>query len=97
MKLHEAKALKEQVNATQRKEAVLKDRLGPWKDDAYVLTTSIEEKFSSLQTTHHKIWVDSAGPMMEKLVKEAMQCIVKVRVVHVELGVLHEKIFAPTE
>lgn len=47
-KLQEAKVLKEKVDATQPKEAVLKTRLGPWLEEAYVLTTSIEGKLASL-------------------------------------------------
>lgn len=46
--LQEMKALKEQVDATQRKEAVLKARLRPWLEEAYVLTASIEGKLTSL-------------------------------------------------
>jgi len=49
--LQEVKALKEQVDAAQHKEAVLKARLGPLLDEAYLLTTSIEGKLASLQVT----------------------------------------------
>ena len=50
-KPHEAKQLLEQVEAAQRKEVVLKARLGPWMDEAYVISTTIEEKLASLQRT----------------------------------------------
>ena len=47
-KLQEAKELKEQAEAAQRKEAVLKARLAPWMDEAYLLSTTIGEKLASL-------------------------------------------------
>ena len=50
-KLQEEKVLKEQVDAAQRKEAVLNARLGPYLEEAYVLTASIERKLASLQVT----------------------------------------------
>jgi len=46
VKLQEAKALKEEVDATQIEEVVLKARLGSWLEEAYVLTTSIEGKLA---------------------------------------------------
>ena len=50
-KLQEAKALKEQVDTAQHKEAVLKAYLKRWLDEAYLITTSIEGKLASLQET----------------------------------------------
>ncbi len=50
-KLQEANQLLEQVEATQRKEVVLKARLGPWLDEAYVIFATIGEKLESLQRT----------------------------------------------
>lgn len=58
-KLHEAKQLLEQVEIAQRKEAVLKARLVPWLDGAYVISTTIEENLASLQRTQQKIKEDS--------------------------------------
>lgn len=98
-KLQEAKELKEQVNATQQREAVPKARLGPWMDEAYVLTTTIEENLTNLQRTQQKIWGVSAGPTMEQLVEQvkqaAIECIAEVAVVQVDLVGLHNKI-SPT-
>ena len=68
-KLQEVKALKEQVDAAQRKEVVLMARLGPWLDEAYVLTVSIEGKLASLKATQQKIQEDSAGPSTKQLVE----------------------------
>lgn len=42
--MQHAKALKEQVDFAQHKEAVLKARLQPWIDKAYTITTSMEAK-----------------------------------------------------
>jgi chromosome segregation ATPase len=92
--------LKEQVEAVQRKEAVLKARLGPWLDEAYVISATIEEKLASLQTTQQKIQEDSAGPTTEQLVEQvkqaATQCTTEVAVAQVELGGLRSKISMPS-
>ena len=49
--MQEAKALKEQVDVTRHKEAVLKVHLQPWIDEAYTITTSIEGKLAELQSS----------------------------------------------
>jgi len=36
------------VEAVQKKEAVLKARLGPWLDEAYIISANIKEKLVSL-------------------------------------------------
>ncbi len=54
-KLQEAKTLKEQVDATQHKEEVLKARLKPKMDEAYAVTTSIEGKLETLQATQQRL------------------------------------------
>lgn len=68
-KLHEAKKLLEQVEVSQRKEAILKARLGSWLDEAYVISTTIEEKLACLQRTQHKIKEDSVRLETEQLVE----------------------------
>lgn len=50
----------EQVEAGQWKEEVLDARLGPLRDEAYVISTSIEAKLAGLQMTKHKVKEDSA-------------------------------------
>lgn len=52
--MHEAKALKEQVDVAQPKEAVLKAHLHPWIDEAYTIKTSIEGKIMALQATQQQ-------------------------------------------
>ena len=47
----QAKALKEQVDATRHKEAALKMRLQLWINEAYTITISIEAKLVQLQAT----------------------------------------------
>ena len=98
-KLQEAKELKEQAEVAQRKEAVLKARLGPWLDEAYVIFATIEEKLAGLQRTQQKIKEDNAGPVTEHLVeqikKDATQSAVEVAVAEVELGGLRSKISVP--
>ncbi len=100
-KLHEAKQLLEQVEAVQSKEAVLKARLGPWMDEAYVLSTTIEEKLESLLRMKQKIQEDSVGPTTEQLVEQikqaATQSTTKVAMAQVELGGLHCNISLPAE
>lgn len=89
------------MDAAQHKEAVLKARLGHWLEEGYVLTSSIEGKLASLQVTQQKIQEDSTEIVTEKLVEQvkkvAMQCIVEVVVVHVELGGLPKIISTPAE
>lgn len=48
-RMQEEKALKEQVDVTRHKEAVLKAFLQPWIDEAYTITTSIEGNLTKLQ------------------------------------------------
>jgi len=43
-----AKAFKEQVDTTQHKEAVLKARVQPWIDEAFVIIASIEAKLGQM-------------------------------------------------
>ena len=42
--MQQAKALKEQVDATQHKEAIIKARVQPWIDEAFTITTNIKGK-----------------------------------------------------
>lgn len=59
-KIHEEKKLLEKLEETQQKEAVLKAKLGPWLDEAYVISSTIEDKLVNLQRTHQKVREDSA-------------------------------------
>jgi len=47
-KMQEAKALKEQVDAAQHKEFILKAYLKHWLDEAYLITTTTKGKMASL-------------------------------------------------
>lgn len=47
-KLHEGNQLLEQVEVAQCKEAILKARLGPWLDEAYVISAAIGETLVEL-------------------------------------------------
>ena len=42
-------------------EAVLKAKLGPWLDEAYIVSVNIQEKLANLQSTQQKIKQDNAG------------------------------------
>ena len=80
---------------------MLKARVKPWLDEAYVVTTSIEGKLANLQATQQKLQADSSGPVTEQLVEEVKQataqCTVEVAVIQVELGGLCAKISTPAE
>jgi len=65
VKLQEAKALKEKVDATKNKEVVLKARLKPWLEKAYLIMASIKGKLATLQETQQKLQANSAGPVAE--------------------------------
>ena len=54
-RMQQEKALKEQVDATRHKEAVLKACLQPWIDKAYTITASIESNLTQLQATQQRI------------------------------------------
>lgn len=47
------------------KEAVLKEILKPWLDEAYIVTGSIEGKLVTLQVTHQKLQADSVIAVTE--------------------------------
>ena len=80
------------MEEAQRKDVVLKARLGPWLDEGYVIAATIEEKLASQQRTQQKIKEDSARPKIEQLVEQVKQASTKstteVEVAQVELGVL---------
>ena len=56
------------MEVAQKKDAVLKVRLGPWLYEAYVIFAKIEENLASLQRTQQQIKEDSARPTTEQLV-----------------------------
>lgn len=58
------------MEATQRKEVVLKARLGPWLDEFYVISTNIEENLASLQRMQQKIKEDSVGLVIKLLMEQ---------------------------
>lgn len=47
-KLQEARQFHLQVEAAQKKEVVLKARLGPWLDETYIISTNVQGKLVSL-------------------------------------------------
>jgi len=69
-KLQEAKQLKEQVDAALHKEAMLKARLKPWLDEAYIVTSSIEAKLVTLQVMQQNLQADSLGAMTEQMIED---------------------------
>lgn len=48
-KMKEIRALKAQVDATRKKEAVLKERIQPWLDKSFLVSTTIEGKLAYMQ------------------------------------------------
>ena len=48
-KLQYAKALKEQVDVAQQKEAILKERIQPWLDEALTISIAIKGKLAHMQ------------------------------------------------
>lgn len=54
-KLQEVNQLLVQVEIVQKKEAVLKDMLGPWLDEAYLVLANIYEKLVNFHLTQQKI------------------------------------------
>lgn len=58
------------MEAAYKKEEILKARLGPWLDEAYIVSIKIHEKLANLQSTQQKIKQDSARLATEKLVEQ---------------------------
>ena len=99
--MKEAKAFKEQVDATRHKEEILKVRLQPWIDEAYTITASIEAKLMQLQATYQRIHgSNSAAAVAEQSVEEvqqaAAQCTTEVAAIQTDMVGIHAKISAPT-
>lgn len=74
--MQQEKVLKEQVDPTWHKEAVLKVRLQPWIDEAYTITASIEAKLVQLQATQEMIQSSSSMTTVTKqCIKEFQQAV----------------------
>lgn len=58
--MQQAKALKEKVDVARHKEVVLKVHVQPWIDEAFIITTCIEEKFAQMQGTQEQIQGNSS-------------------------------------
>lgn len=69
-KLQEGKWLLTQVEEVHKKEALLKSRLQSWLEEAYQVTTTIQDKLKRLQQKQHMMRLVVEGPATEKLVKE---------------------------
>jgi len=93
--------MKEQVDVTLHKEAVLKARLNPWLEESYAVTGNIEGKLATLQETQQKLQDDSTGVVTEQTVEDAKQaaaqCTTEVAVIRVNLDGPLTKIFTSTE
>ena len=48
-KMREAQALQAQVDAMRQKEAGLKERIQPWIDEAFAVSTTIEGNIAHMQ------------------------------------------------
>lgn len=97
MRMQQAKALKEQVDAAQHKEAFLKVCLEYWIDEAYTITTSIEENLTRLQETRERIQGSSLATSVtkqciEEVQEVAAQCTAELAMIQSELGGLRAKI-----
>jgi len=64
--MQQEKVLKEQVDAARHKETILKARLQPWIDEAYVITTSIEAKLVQMQGTQEQVQGSSSTTMVSE-------------------------------
>jgi len=57
----------------QKKEVVLKARVWPWLDEAYIISTNVQEKLANLQGMQQKFQQDIAGLATEQLVEQIKQ------------------------
>jgi len=44
--------LKEQVDVARQKEAILKARVQPWIDEAFLITTNVKGKLAKIKVMH---------------------------------------------
>lgn len=100
--MQQAKALKEQVDATPHIAAVLEARVQPWIDEAFVITTKIEGNLVEMQGTQEQIHGSSSNTaVLEQRVQEIQQavsqCVADLAAVRAELEGLCVKIFTSTE
>lgn len=84
-----------------QKEALQKPKLQSWLEEAYQVTTTIQDQIKGLQQTQQTMRLVVKGPATEKLVEEVKQAAThgatEVAVIKVELGDLRNKIATPTE
>lgn len=52
VRLQQAKALKDQVDAAIQKEAILKSHVQHWIDEAFLITADIEGKLAHMKAMH---------------------------------------------
>jgi len=100
--MKQAKVLKKKLDAAQHKEVVLKVRVQPWIDEAFIFTTSIEAKLTQMQGMQEQVQgSSSATTVSEQCIQEvqqaAMQCTPNLAAGQAELGGLRAKIYALTE
>lgn len=60
-KIREAQDLKIQADAARQKEAVVKDRLQPWLDEAFAVSTTIERKVAHMQAEYATMETTETG------------------------------------
>lgn len=58
------------MDAALHKEAILKVRLKPWLDEAYVVIWNIEVNIANLQEMQKNLQAESAGVVTEKTMED---------------------------
>ena len=101
-RMHQAKELKAQVDATRHKEAVLKARIQRWIDEAFTIMPDIEEKFVQIQGMRAQMQgstleIEVSEERMQQVQQAAAQCVADIKTVRDQLEGLCTKIVVLTE
>lgn len=101
-KMEEAQALKAQVDAARKKEAVPKECIQPWIDEAFAVSTTIEGKLVHMQVVCDPKQAaasdtNALAAHIEQVHKIATEFVASTSDVQKLLTELHTKITAPAE
>ena len=97
-----SKGVEVKVDTTRQKEAVLKERIQPWIDEAFIITADIEGKLAQMKAMHALRQgvapeSESSAERVEQIQQTVDQCAADLRVAKEQLEGLHDKIVAPAK
>ena len=101
MPLQEGKQLQMEIEELRRKEAILRARTQPWKEESRQLTLPVQNKLKGIQQTQRKMGLMVEGPTTKTLIEEVqhatMQGTSDLQVLKMEFCELQDKIAESTK